>query len=96
MRLWVMSLRPAKKTALYIVVANCETPPPTEFWNKPSSIIGASTKPRLVSRGPTNWFRLNVAPGMMTAPFTMFAIVWMFVTRAAQHGWWVVNVLTFH
>ena len=81
-----MSLRPAKNTALYIVVANCDTPPPTELMNRPSSIIGASTKPRLVSRGPTNLFRLNVSPGMMMAPFTMSAIVWMLCTREAQHG----------
>jgi hypothetical protein len=70
--------------ALYNVVANCETPPPTESSNRPSSIIGARTKPRFVSRGPTNLFKLKVAPGITIAPLTILAIAWMFVTREAQ------------
>ena len=53
-RLVLDVLRPAKKAALYIVVANCETPPPTsvdELAARRSA--GPATKPAARSRGPT-------------------------------------------
>src|SRR5258706_11357625 len=85
---------PANHAALNIVVMNWLIPPPGEGASLPSRIVGASTHPFSTVRSPMNLLNENVSPGRMTTPRTMSARLWMFCTRGAKPGCFVVNVDT--
>ena len=78
---------PAKNDALYIVVANCEMPPPTSSRISPRKMAPSATKPFSMVRLPTKSLTEKVSPGRSTWPRMMSAIRWMLVTRFAQHEW---------
>src|SRR5258706_13650272 len=69
-------------------------PPPGDGASLPSRIVGASTHPFSTVRSPMKLLNENVSPGRRTTPRTMSASLWMFCTRGAQHGCFVVNVDT--
>ena len=69
-----------------MVVANCDTPPPTSSTCTPLAMAPASTNPFSTVRRPTTPFMEKVSPGLTSVPRTRSAMRWMLVFRAAQHG----------
>ena len=76
---------PAKKAALYSVVATWLIPPPTASSSRPLKICGAETNPFSTVRLPSASLSENVLPGRMIVPSSSSAARWMFVTRGWQH-----------
>ncbi len=70
-----------------MVVANWDTPPPTSSRISPLKITPSATNPFAMVRFPTWSLIENSSPGRSTAPRTMSAMRWMFVTRFWQHRW---------
>ncbi len=76
-----MSLSPAKKTALKVVVADCETPPPRSSANTPELMTKPFTNPFAAVRSPTRLFMLQVSPGSTSDSLISLAARPMLVTR---------------
>ena len=67
--------------ALKVVVALCDTPPPSSRLNLPPWMMKPSTKPLAAVRSPTMPFSENVSPGFSTVPLISSAARPMLVLR---------------
>ena len=84
--LWKMSFSPAKNIALYVVVALCETPPPSSFSNLPPLMMKPLVKPLASVRSPTILFSEKMSPGFSTVPLINAAARPMLMLRYGRYG----------
>ena len=69
-----------------MVVALCETPPPSSFLNFPPLMMKPSVKPLARVRSPTIPFSEKVSPGLSTVPLINSAARPMLMLRYSRYG----------